>query len=284
MSTEDEDKVPSRHHEFFKTINEGCLRRADRASVPLLGVQNDRIVHDRTGVLYKVGGHHFILSAAHDLQQIVEANIPLYVSMNRPGVMPFGLGPAKFTSTEEVGRDAAAIWLPPDLAGKISQYKDFLPHSQVDLEGADSRGPFAFFGYPMAWSGHVIEDYIVSQGLVFLTFPHTGTLDPKAYFDPSLHLALNYKRQAVNALKGGTDRLPKLHGISGCGVWQVGDIVDKKAIARSQEAVTLVGIQHRWFSKLDYIQATKIRHSLAFIQENFPDVRAAMSLVYPKKG
>jgi hypothetical protein len=250
--------------------------------VPLLGVQNEKIVHDRTGVLYRVGGHHFILSASHDLKQIVEHNIPLYVSMNRPGIMPFGLGPAKFSSTEEVGRDISAIWLPPDLAGEIAKYKDFLPHSQVDLEGADSRGPFAFFGYPMKWSGHVIQDYIVSQGLVFLGFPHTGPLYEKGFFDPNLHMALNFERDAINALEGGKDRLPRLKGVSGCGVWQVGDVKDKKAIARSPETVTLVGIQHRWFPDLNYVQATKIRHALAFIQENFPEVSAAMSIVYPK--
>jgi hypothetical protein len=230
-----------------------------------------------------VRGDQFILSAGHDLREIVEANIPLYVSMNRPGVMPLPLGDAKFSSTEEVGRDVSAIWLPPDLAKEVATYKDFLPHSQVDLDGADSRGPFVFFGYPMRWSGHVIGDYIVSQGLVFATFPHKGPTHETAFYDPALHMLLNFTRDGINAIEGSIDRLPKLHGISGCGVWQVGDVEGKVAVPRGSDAVTLVAIQHRWYPELDYVQVTKIRHSLAFIQENFPEVGAAMSLVYPKK-
>jgi hypothetical protein len=281
---EEENHLPERHRQFFTDINEGCLRRVDRASVPLLGVQDEKIVHDRTGVLYRAGGHHFILSASHSLQKIVEHNIPLYVSMNRPGVMPIGLGPAKFSSTEEIGRDVSAIWLPPEIANEIAKYKDFLPHRQIDLEGADSRGPFAFFGYPMAWSGHVIQDYIVSEGLVFLGFPHTGLRHKEALYDPKLHMVMGFERDAINELKGGIDRLPRLKGISGCGIWQVGDIEDKKAVARSTETVTLVGIQHTWYPDLNYVQGTKIRHALAFIQQNFPEVSPAMSIVYPKKS
>ncbi len=285
MSTpDDQNESSDRSRKFFAEINTGCVRRIDRASVPILGVQDDKIVHDRTGVLYRIAGHHFVLTAAHDLRPIVEANIPLYVSMNKPGVMPLPLGEAKFSSTEEVGRDVAAIWIPAETADEIAKHKDFLPHSQVDLNGAESRGPFMFFGYPMDWSGHVIApDFVVSQGLAFGTFPHKGDRDDMAHYDPDVHMLLNFTRDAVNALQGGVDRLPRLKGISGCGIWQVGDIDGRNVKPRDQDSVTLVAIQHRWFPALDYIQATKIRFSLAFIVENYPDVAAAMKLVYPQR-
>ena len=276
--------LSNRIGDFFATINETCLQRIDRVSVPVLGVQNGEIQHDRTGILYRIADEHFVLTAAHDLHQIIKANIPLYLSMNKPGVIPLSLGKAKCHSTEEEGRDVAAIWLPPTTAREVAKHKDFLSHNQIDLNGAESRGPFLFFGYPMSWSGHVTsEGNVVSQGLVFATLPYDGPRLESAHYDQNVHMVLNFKRDAINCLQGGVDTLPKLNGISGCGIWQVGDIISKDVKARDEESVTLVGIQHRWFPDLNYIQATKIRFAIGFIAENYPDVQAAMKIVYPKR-
>ena len=285
MSTEKpQRKLSDRSSEFFATINETCLRRIDRTSVPVLGVQDGEIRHDRTGILYRIADEHFVLTAAHDLRQIIEADIPLYLSMNKPGVIPLHLGKAKFHSTEEEGRDVAAIWLPPTTAREVAKHKDFLSHNQIDLNGAESRGPFVFFGYPMRWSGHVAsEDYVVSQALVFATLPHDGPRLESAHYDQKVHMVLNFTRDAINCLQGGVDTLPNLHGISRCGIWQVGDFIGKEIKARDEESVTLVGIQHRWFPDLNYIQATKIRFAIGFVVENYPDAQAAMKIVYPKR-
>jgi hypothetical protein len=102
--------------EFFDSINSTYLPRIEKATVPILGVQNDRISHDRTGILYRIGGHHFVLTASHKLRQIVGNTIPLYLSLNTLGAEPLPLADARFHSTEEDGRDVAAIWLPLEVA------------------------------------------------------------------------------------------------------------------------------------------------------------------------
>jgi hypothetical protein len=136
----------------------------------------------------------------------------------------------------------------------------------------------------MNWSGHVVEDdYIVSMGLVFATFPHTGPRRQSTFYDPNVHMLLDFTRDAINFSRGGVDQLPELYGISGCGVWQVGDIIEKEVKARDEDNVTLVAIQHRWIEELNYIQATKIRYALGFVIDNFPGARGAMNLVYPKR-
>jgi hypothetical protein len=42
-------------------------------------------------------------------------------------------------------------------------------------------------------------------------------------------------------------------------------------------------VVYRWYPTLDYLVATKIRHALAFILDNFPDAAGAMNLVYPQR-
>src|SRR5262245_49090124 len=127
--------------DFLASTESNCLPRIEKATVPILGVQENHIRHDRTGVLYRIGDHHFILTAAHDLRQIVQANIPLYVSMNAKDCEPIPLPGAKIHSTEVDGRDVSAIWLPPDLAQEIARHKDFLRHNQVNMQMAGRRTP-----------------------------------------------------------------------------------------------------------------------------------------------
>ena len=109
MTNEQDDKMPERHRSFFAEINEGCLRRIDRAAVPILGIQNDKIVHDRLGGVVSDRPAPLYTFCCTRFAEIVEANIPSYVSMNRPGVQPLSLADAKFVSTEETVRDVSAI-------------------------------------------------------------------------------------------------------------------------------------------------------------------------------
>jgi hypothetical protein len=268
--------------DFFKTINETCLPKIDRVSVPILGIQDDEIKHDRSGVLYQIADEHFVLTAAHNLHQTVEAQIPLYLLMNKPSILPIPLK-AKFYSTEEDGRDISVIWLPPDTACEVAKHKEFLSHDQIDLNGAESRGPFVFFGYPMDWSGlKVSKEYLASQALAFVTFPHDGPLLDSTYYDQKIHMVLNFTDSAINAIQGDINILPKLNGISGCGIWQVGDLCDKEVKARDEDSITLVGIQHGWSSGLNYIMATKICFAMSLIAGEFPETKAAMKIIYPK--
>lgn len=91
--------LPQRVREFHVALTKTCLPRIDRATVPIIAAHNDKIVHDRSGVLYRIGSHHFVLTAAHDLREIVQQNIGLYVSVNHPKVMPLPLEQFHFHSS-----------------------------------------------------------------------------------------------------------------------------------------------------------------------------------------
>jgi hypothetical protein len=250
-------------------------------TVPILGIQNDRIVHDRSGILYQVGGHHFVLTAAHHLRTIVHENIPLYLSANKKGVEPVPLADARFVSTEE-DRDVAAIWIPPDAAQEIGKHKEFLFHNQINLNADHGKPLYLFFGYPMHWSGRVVsESEIISVGLAFATFEHPGERDPAGVYHPEVHMLFNFSREAVNHFTGNVDMLPRPNGISGCGIWQVGDRSAGGFRTRSADTVTLVGIQHTWSPPHDYVQATRVGYLLNVIAQHYPEAKDAMNLVYP---
>ena len=277
----DKPEISKRSQEFHAAINEHCLPRIERATVPILGVQNDKIVHDRTGVLYQVGTDHFVLTAAHDLREIVQQNIPLYLSANVKDVDPIPLTEARFISTETDDRDVGVIWIPPSLADEVKKHRQFLYHHQVNLEPIKHKTPYLFFGYPMDWSARVVaQNHIQSMGLGFSTFPHKGSLHSTAIFRDEVHMALIFTREAIAPLANRQDYLPKVNGMSGCGVWQVGDWKSGSLKACTDNTLSLVGIQHTWYPDLNYVQATRIGYPLALINEYYPNTNDPMRLVY----
>lgn len=266
---------------FNAAVTESCIPRIDRATVPLIIVQNGKITHDRSGVLFQVGDHCFVLTAAHDLPEMVGQNIAIYVSSNHPRVPPLPLGNAKITLTEVKGRDLAVIRIPPDTAAVLTKLKDFLHHDQIGLSVDPFCSLLLFYGYPERWSGHLItETGMVSQALAYNTFP--DPLDPNEVkdYDPQLHVLANYSPTAIQAMSGETHTLPSLIGVSGCGIWQVGDKVGKSAVPRTAQTLTLVGIQHAVYRTRDRVRATRIGFAMELIAEEYPETRAALSLTY----
>jgi hypothetical protein len=104
--------LPEFARDFFARLRAECLPRIEKVTVPFYGIQGNDLKRDRTGVLYKVAGHYFILSASHKLRTIVKNNIPLYIDRTDKRSLPISLAGAVFHGTEEKGRDVAAIRLP----------------------------------------------------------------------------------------------------------------------------------------------------------------------------
>lgn len=277
------DRAPGFAAQFLAAVGSEILPQIDRATVPLVGIQDDEIRHDRTGVLYRIADHHFILTASHYLSGIIKHNIPLYISLNAENVMPVPLAEARFHGTEQEGRDVAAILLPNDVAEELGDHRKFIAHNQITIQSDKQPGLYVFFGYPMDWSAHLISDTdLFSRALAFVCRQYEGERHPTAVYHADLNILLEFDPTALNVTQNKTEVLPKLHGISGCGIWRIADWSRRGLQSWSPEDFCLVGIQHRWFPDLKYIQATRIAYALDLILDNYPDLEPAMSLVYPR--
>lgn len=157
-------------------------------------------------------------------------------------------------------------------------------HNQINHSRDPSDGLLLFYGYPEQWAGHLVtETGMVSKALAFSSFE--DRLDPSTVtgYDPQLHILLNYSSDAIQAMTGETERLPPLQGISGCGIWQIGDKRGRTAVPRTEDTLTLVGIQHSVYMKLNRVKATRIGYALGLILDQYPDTKEAMSLAYPAR-
>lgn len=282
---ENGDSLPSLVADLFRRIQTECIQRIEKYTIPILGVQNNSIVHDRTGVLYRIGDRYFILTAAHYLESYIQYAIPLYISLNSSTKLPLPLAKAVFHTTEEDGRDVAAISLPPELASEIEPHREFLSQSEVWRHNESVPGFYVFFGYPMDWSGIVLsKTEIHSHALAFACCEYTGKSHSTAFYDKAVHIQLEFDCKAVNPIEETPAKIPTIKGISGCGIWRVADWSPHGFCRSSPAEPRLVGIQNHWFPDLKYIQGTRIGFVLSLILANYPDVKPAMNLVYPHKG
>ena len=273
---------PEFAREFFSQLKEECIPRIEKATVPFFGIQDEQIKRDRTRVLYKVGGHHFILTAAHNLRAIIQNEIPLYIDRSDDKTLPIPIVDAVFHTTEEDHRDVAAIRLPDDVVKHLCKNKEFLTHCDTRSPGGDSDCLYVFFGYPMDWFEGATESSLVSTPLAYYCRRYDGRKNPHGHFDPDLHIALGFTRRAVNMTKERIDELPSPKGISGCGIWQVAEW-SREGFERWEPRNTyLTALQHHWSQERDYVIGTWIEHALALIKKEYPDVGPAMDLVYPR--
>ncbi|MEK6797878.1 MAG: hypothetical protein AABZ12_02815 [Planctomycetota bacterium] len=253
-------------------------------------MQNSRIVHDRTGVLYQIGDHHFILTASHagengdqNLRDVIQNEIPLYVPVNADGVLPIPLCGANFHGTEVNGRDIAVIRLPNDVASQIALHKRFILHNAVRVDDNERTGGYVIVGFPMDWSCQKLgEDYLYSDPLIYYCKRYMGEVDPQSAYSPEVHVLLGFERNARNVTIGQDEQIPLPSGISGCGVWRVADPWRRELQAVSSANVSLVGVQNKWHRGLNYIMATRISWVLQCILHGYPELERPMRLAYPK--
>jgi len=233
-------------------------------------------------VLYRVADQYFILTAAHNLREIVKLNIPLYVGLGDSSLPTPIVNDTVYLTTEvDEGRDIAAIRLGSECTELLSKAKTFLSHSQIDLSD-DGKGQYIVFGYPMAWTSGS-ENHITTGGLPFLTLMYTGVYSQITFFDPNIHIALSYSTKPIEVSSNRSSELPPPEGISGCGIWRVMDQIEGQF---SVVQPRLVALQHRWVmsESQEYLQGTWIRYALKRIIDDDPALEHSMRLVYPRSA
>jgi len=269
---------------YFDDIRNECIPAIEAATVPILDLPNVTFKHDRSGVLYRVGDHHFIVTAAHGLREIVGREILLCVSMNAHERLPIPLdNEARFHGTEVEGRDIAVIRLPDDTARQVAVHKRFISHNEVLAEDDERTGWYVIVGFPGAWSPRKLgKDFLYSRPLIYSCRAYTDYAKPPSWYRRDVHLLLGFELNAENVTDGRAEKLPGPYGISGCGVWRVADRSKRGMETVSKHNVSLVAIENNWCETRGYIMATRINWVLNRIIDDYPDVERSMRLTYPR--
>lgn len=281
MNTDDDNSMAVAQ-DLMKEFAEHCAAAADNVTVRLFGVQENEVKRDRTGVLYRVADEHFILTAGHDLQGIIDHEIPLFLLPSRAEQEPIHLIDSQFHGTETHGRDVAAIRLTDRVVRSLPPPLEFLGHNNVDLNINQGASPFVIFGYPMQWLDQHEQGIHHTKAMVFVASPYTGDRHAEAFYDPKVNVVLGFDRSAVDLGTHADFALPHPRGISGCGIWRSADWSDLPRKSWANTKPRLVALQHHYFKESKYVQGTWIAYALDLIVDSYPELGKSMNLIYPR--
>lgn len=238
-------------------------------TVPLVNLNREgKVIEVRSGVLFRVGDSHFVVTAGHGLPEYYDKGYYLAIAMPKKGELPIVLlETAQVTKSRD--EDLAVLKLSATTLSRMKGHFRFLRLSDFwrGHTYAAERAFYLLLGTPRDMLVVESDQTKCFLGWKYLTVPFRGNLEDVENYDASLHFILGYDRSTVNGQ--GKSVLP--HGMSGCGIWYVSDCLNPNNFDKSQ--FRLVGIQTSWHKRFEYVKGTFIYVVEAILWKHFPETR-----------
>lgn len=261
--------------EFLQRVYREMVPILEQSVVPILICHGDDAHAHGTGTLFRIANKSFLITASHVVED--EENhfaIPDFP----PGLIHLN-GELHGNSIRDF-----AIWdLPSNVVDRLARYR-FLSVHQADRKNErPKRGDYMTSGYPCEWTESNVDERGTKK-MDMRAFTHfasiyAGDTSRISNYDPQLHILLGTTYREAEILIEGEVPLPnRVHGMSGCSIWQVYYEGLSTKHWTPQDAV-IVAIQTGVYSKGDITKGTRWCVVDEFLRERFPELRGPLSLV-----
>jgi hypothetical protein len=188
--------------------------------------QTDNIKPDpnASGVLLKVKGQHFLITAGHVLQWNNPEDIGIMINSTfyiLNGIVKY-VNPSKSVQSDKID---IAVWKIDDkVAKELETRYRFLPFEKIDFQHKiDSKTKYLIVGFPWRETKEdKVNKKLKSSPLIFLANEAKKESYKRLRFEEHSNILLNYKQKEVkNFGTGYVQQNESPEGISGCGVWHI---------------------------------------------------------------
>jgi hypothetical protein len=264
------------------------------STVAIVIAHNDAVHQFGTGMLFRIADKSFLITAGHVAQKAAANKKTLGISGSDDGTFISLAGEFMVSSEGQYGCDEdpfdiAILALPKDSIFRM-QKKTFLLLNDVDFDEQSATGVYAIFGFPSVWSESCSDagDTLKTKALEFIAFRSDRDTAALENYQERLHLLLDASPDYLTTQDGtnaqflrrdGTEAsFPgELGGISGCGVWRIGDLkVPINDWCRSEPRIAAV--QTAVYPKRGLIRATRWAAVSTLIYEAFPELRPSLAI------
>jgi hypothetical protein len=230
-----------------------------------------------SGILLKVLSHWFLITAAHVLDENTYTNFYLLgkavdLMMGKTALLDLE-GTVHFVNTPEAGRkhdrlDLGFVALSDSLAAELATRYSFLSPEDLDvnevltMEVVVARAPYAFVGYPQSRNKARPGNKFKPCGAMFSLSPAPLERYSGLDLDSRTHIVANFDRSNI----GG----PEPYGISGGGVWYVGDHL----ILTGSQRPKLVAVAIEWREPEKVMVGVRISVAVSMIVAAYPDTKS----------
>jgi hypothetical protein len=217
-----------------------------------------------SGVLFKAREKHFLLTAAHCIQQKREL-IKIGV-LNKEGKLRLLKGKVVMQRGERNEIDIGVVELEPESVNLCKETHSFLHETQVvQNQNIKDETDYLIVGQPISKTSidHV-RGKIRREPLVFIGKSKNQKFYERMGYDKRIHTFLGYNRRRGRLL--GVNEMsmaPDPQGISGCGLWYITSYFMEDI---SKVEYRLSGIMTEYFQNENAVMATKIERVLAILK------------------
>jgi hypothetical protein len=277
------------YKEYIKHVYDNLCPVIAAATLPLYLLHNDRIHRGHSGVFLRAGQFHLLLTASHDYRSYLQNRVPMFVGWDERERVPVFLDRNDFFLADEDSLDCGFIILQPEQVQALRpRYKPISISQLIGRDDADNS-LYVMCGYPQAWMHMSSEDELTSTPLFYSCqkYGKPRADDPldSFRFDPRSHVLFNVEKEGVHGTDWTTVQLPSLDGmkgISGCGIWKVGAIQDRKLVRYQADSIALCAIEHRYNENDGYVMATWVEQLIGGILLRLPELKPVFNL-YPNR-
>lgn len=269
-----EDELQRRLTAFRDRLFNIAASSIERATAPLVHIKHDQVVEIRSSVLVQIAQMKFLVTAAHEMVDHLKAGRPPFVLMSKGKIHPIALHNEQFWTTNDENVDLAVTQLHESTVAYLNDEYSFLRLTDM-MSKNDRKHESAFYalaGFPSARYTPDTNGIQCAHNWKYLTYRFNGDYSQVERYNPNVHLILAYERDT----RASDDTIVHPPGLSGCGVWHVGDPFSARLF--TADDFKLVGIQTAWNRKVEYAKCTWIDSVLTIIWRYFPDARPPMRL------
>ncbi len=279
------------HRQINEQIAKHIPENGWSATVSIV-LAHDSAVHQfGTGILFRVGNHSFVVTAAHVIKEANAHGKTLGITSAEDSIVAVP-GTWMCSSEGQYGSsgdpfDVAVQRLPKDAIDKIGS-KTYLTFKDIEFQAQSATAVYTLFGYPGIWSNSTTTDTdrLEIKPLQYTAFAYDRDTNLLENYQERFHLLLDAELTQATADDGtpakisdnnGNDAASPsaLGGISGCSVWRIGDL--KNSINEwSQTPPRIVGVLTGGYNLINAFIATKWVAVSTLLHEAFPEVRKAM--------
>lgn len=186
---------------------------------------NDTPNANSSSVLITYADEYFLITAGHNVDNIDLSNIGIMINND---FCTIG-GTVKCFEPNDINNyvpqksDIAIFKLSQETINAFKERYDFLPSNKIGIDHFSISSPYLIFGFPERKTKmDFTEKKIMPEPFIFRTIGVDENQYKQKEINSNKTLMLSVKQKKVMRSKTKLiEKLPKLHGISGCGVWHV---------------------------------------------------------------
>jgi len=287
----DSSDIKARRLALIQSMSSSIPPAVYESTVVIVAANAPNVRQIGTGTLFCVADRAFVITAGHVVREARKRGSGLGISGGNSHFI--ATAGTWITSTgDDSGNDHydVSVYALDDRQVSKLAGKKFLRLQDVTFSDDLLKGFFVIFGFPQIWataSGRESETMLL-KGFEFSTFAYLGDTTGLAGFDARYHLLLEAQHdylydQAGEEISFRTRfntpaRLPDdLRGVSGCSVWQIGDL--RTSVHQwSSASARLVGVQTGVYPSRGLIKATKWIAPSTLLYSAFPEIRKSFEV------